>query len=380
MRYYIGARNNARTGALATLDCRSARAHTVTGVSLVPVNAEPRRPAAAARRATLADLATQARIGVLPGTPPGFDAVGASDAQLARLNYPRRPDQKLYPAAYLVWRKLVTTRGAYVPPGSVADPSVHGPARAVTPRSRRVAISDATSFGSATSQNWSGSVISGQPLPFIETFGQWNVPAVSTAGNDGSGYSANWVGTDGWGSSDVVQDGTTEYAWQWWIFGGQSYWAWYEFYPDYSHAMSNLSISPGDDVFAIAFAFFDGSGGVWGEYEVYDNTTGLGSAASELEPAGTFYTGTSAEWIEERPLAGPTFGPLPDYGDLQMTSTGATTSDDNTYFADGSNTFNANDMQTNIIMTSDGSWTGDWLSLGYAAGPDEVAFDWLRWL
>jgi hypothetical protein len=63
-----------------------------------------------------------------------------------------------------------------------------------------------------------------------------------------------------------------------------------------------------------------------------------------------------------------------------MTSVGATTSDDNTYFADGSNTFNANDTQTNVIMTSDGSWTGDWLSLGYAAGPNDVTFDWLRWL
>jgi hypothetical protein len=115
VRYFVTTRPDARTGALSMVECRSATAHTVIGLTLIPGPAVPQKRPSATRPATIADIATTARFGVLPGTPAGFNVTQASDAQLARLGYPFRPDQRLHPAAYAIWHKLVTTPGAYVP-------------------------------------------------------------------------------------------------------------------------------------------------------------------------------------------------------------------------------------------------------------------------
>jgi len=381
VRYVITVRADARSEALATLECRNRATHTLTGFTIVPGKFAAPTPRAAARRPlAIADLATDARFGVLPGTPHGFDVTRASDAQLVALGYPRRPDAHLSPQAYLIWRKLVTTPGAYVDPGVVVTPRVHGPVRNLRRRAaHRSIFSGATTYG-ATTPNWSGVVATNTPAAFSDVVGQWSVPGVSTNGNLGAGYSSAWVGIDGFGTGDVVQDGTESDAFDDYFFSYASYYAWYEFYPDYAHALSNVPVSPGDSVFAISTTYVDNNGYVNGSYYFYDVSAGTGTVASELIPAGAPYSGSSAEWIVERPTVGGGLSPMPDYGSAQISSTFAQTTDGDLFYADGSNSFGANDIMYDLLMTSDGTYNGDLLSDGYVQDANDVDFLYFNWL
>jgi len=379
--YFVTVPPNARTGDLATVECRNANRHTIDGVTVLLGAPAAARPIVPVRRATIEDLATNARMGVLPGTPTGFDVTSASDAQLARLGYPMRPDQRIHPYAYTIWRKLVTTPGAYITAGGIVNPEVRGPASRSTPRATRRGVMAGTSFTTVTSSNWSGDVIDGQPAAFDDVLGAWTVPSVSTDGNFGGSYSSTWVGIDGWGNNDVVQDGTEQDAtgfgpWGQWTI----YYAWYEFFPNQQVAMSNVSVSPGDQILAESFTGYDSTGTLNGYYWLYDYTSNQGAFTNAAIPAGASFAGASAEWIEERTTVNNALYPMPDYGNVQMSSTEALTNDGNVYHADGSNAFGAGDSQLNVIMTSNGLLSGDWLSEGYDYGPNNVGFHYLGWI
>jgi len=383
VRYFITVPPNGRTGGLATLECSNANSHTIGGVTvLLTAPAATRRPIVPVRRATIEDLATNARIGVLPGTTGGFDVTSASDAQLARLGYPMRPDQRIHPYAYTIWRKLVTTPGAYVAAGGIVNPEVRGPASRSTAHATRRGVMASTSFTTVTSSNWSGDVVNGQPAAFDDILGAWTVPSVSTDGNVGASYSSTWVGIDGWSNNDVVQDGTEQDAIDFGYFGGQFsvYYAWYEFFPNPQIAMTNLSVSPGDQILAESFTGYDSTGTLNGYYWLYDYTSNQGAFTNATIPASASFAGASAEWIEERTTENNALYPMPNYGNVQMSSTAALTNDGNVYHADGSNAFGASDSQLNVIMTSNGLLSGDWLSEGYDIDPNNVGLHYLAWI
>ncbi|MEV7393203.1 G1 family glutamic endopeptidase [Streptomyces sp. NPDC091215] len=97
------------------------------------------------------------------------------------------------------------------------------------------------------SANWSGYVAVGAHYLVQAT---WVVPAVSCT--SGSQYSSVWVGLDGYNSSTVEQIGTEADC----SNGTPVYYAWYQFYPDQRHTLSD-PVHAGDKL--TAFSAYSGA-------------------------------------------------------------------------------------------------------------------------
>ena len=168
---------------------------------------------------------------VLPKVPPrGFDPLKASNEDLVTYSYPRRPPFE-NEEAYAIWRAIVAgplpiREDLYLQSGTAPD----------------YQLSFDIPFSSGreeTSRNWSGLVAhSTGNNPFMSVFGLWQVPAVSAPMGAGNGdfRCSTWIGLDGTRRSlpSMPQIGTTQRvhvvggvtriefeAWsQWWALGG----------------------------------------------------------------------------------------------------------------------------------------------------------------
>ena len=130
--------------------------------------------------------------------------------------------------------------------------------------------------------------------------GSWTVPTVT---GSGTGYSAIWVGIDGYQSSTVEQIGTEQDA------GGD--YAWYEMYPAASQTISSLAASAGDNITA-SVAYSNGTFTL----TIKDTTTGNRSPPNG---PGANLQRSSAEWIVEAPSSGGVL-PLANFGTATFTS------------------------------------------------------------
>ena len=143
------------------------------------------------------------------------------------------------------------------------------------------------SAASKNSYDWSGYVA--RDGGFSSVSGAWSVPRVEPRGSAGSSELASWVGIGGAnGAHDLIQTGTNAIV----ANGNVSYTAWYELYPAPS-VIVPLSVSAGDSIFASVAAL---GGGRWFIY-IEDRSTG-GSYHAIVHYRST---GSSAEWIVERP-------------------------------------------------------------------------------
>jgi Peptidase A4 family len=162
--------------------------------------------------------------------PRGFDPLKASNEDLVSYAYPRRPPPE-NEEAYGIWRAIVsgslpTREDLYLRLGTTPDYQL----------SFNVPFS---SGREETSRNWSGLVAhSTGNNPFMSVFGLWQVPVVSAPMGMGSGdfRCSTWIGLDGTRRSlpSMPQIGTTQRvhvvrgvakidfeAWsQWWAVGG----------------------------------------------------------------------------------------------------------------------------------------------------------------
>ena len=182
------------------------------------------------------------------------------------------------------------------------------------------------------SANWSGYVASGSDYNQVEA--SWYVPTVSCPVNV-TAYSGQWIGIDGYSSSEVEQIGTEADC----LSGSPSYDAWYEMVGDSAVnngdevelSPSTYPVHPGDAMSAdIEYGTQTGED-VW-NLNIVDSTQEW-NFDSTIDFAGA--SRSSAEWIIERPeLAGnpPTLADLADFGTTTMS--GAYASDNGT--TDGS--------------------------------------------
>ena len=159
--------------------------------------------------------------------------------------------------------------------------------------------------GTLESENWSGYAVTGSS--FTEAKGSWTVPTVNCSLTPGT-YSSFWVGLDGYSSSTVEQTGTDSDC----NGSRPSYYAWYEFYPNPSELIRNLTISPGDQMSAeVSY-----SGGEF-TITITDETTGQShTKISRVSGAAR----SSAEWIAEAPCCtrGGGILPLSDFGTVSL--------------------------------------------------------------
>lgn len=248
------------------------------------------------------------------------DPMLLSDSELRQRGYPYRPDPQKAPGAYAGWLAAVSRPSVRITPRLVARPDrFHGPARIIP------------------QNNWCGFALAGGASPFNWVMGEWTVPAVvpepaQFAFGSTATHSSLWIGLDGDGSSDVVQDGTEQAASLY--FGGlwtvQSYYAWYEWYPVAEQAIANFPINPNDNIFSeVAVIGADGlrdaNGNTGWFYLENLSTNPVQVVTFETPmPGNTAFFGSSADWIMERPTVNGALADLSNFGWASMWSAAAT--------------------------------------------------------
>ncbi len=147
------------------------------------------------------------------------------------------------------------------------------------------------------SSNWSGYAVTGANGSVSYVAGSWVVPAVNTAT---SGYSAVWVGIDGYSSNTVEQTGTEEDV----VGGRASYSAWYEVYPSYSVTINSMTVKANDSMTASVSYVAATNKFTLTIKDVTENE----SYSISLAAKGA--ARSSAEWVVEAPSSG--------YGELAL--------------------------------------------------------------
>ena len=244
--------------------------------------------------------------------PAGFDPRTATDRQLLHHGFPRRPHAVSEAAWRAAWDKAFSRPTNWIAPVFQEMPGrTHGPLR---PAGRRKALKAATGGAAAapanaTSNNWSGAAdFSGRGTPYTWVAGQWTVPNPH-APSAGSFYSSQWVGIDGWNSSDVLQAGTETQITQILWFTVTNVYTWWEWFPAGEVAITNLPVTPGDVMYCLICVNSTTSATVY----FSNQASGVSTSFTITAPRGTTLTGNVAEWVVERPSIGGNVAALTDY-------------------------------------------------------------------
>ncbi len=261
-----------------------------------------------------------------------------SNQELLEAGYPMRPDPKQAPGAYASWLRAVSEPVTLVSPETVPLPG----------------FIDSPTTQQSTS-NWSGfeldpsnvttTTASGpQPDPYDWVTGTWIVPSV-TGEPIWLTNSVLWIGLDGAGTTDLIQDGTQQNStaggvsmpMPWWF---STYWVWTTILPNPNpnqptEEPTNLVVTAGDMMFSqvwIANPVISGSQTHSGPptptgnsafFYVQDLTT-RAVFISPPEPLNfsspVSFTGQTAEWIMERPayVGSPSDIILPDLANYDV--------------------------------------------------------------
>jgi hypothetical protein len=135
------------------------------------------------------------------------------------------------------------------------------------------------------SSNWAGYAVGGGRHTSVSA--QWTVPAVSATARPG--YSALWVGIDGFTNDALIQAGTEADFYD----GVAHYTAWWEILPAPAVTIHSLSVRAGDRV-SVKIARVSA-----GRWRVTIKDARSGSYTTTRAYSGP---ATSAEWIEEAPI------------------------------------------------------------------------------
>jgi hypothetical protein len=234
------------------------------------------------------------------------DPLSLSDEEIRARHYPPRPDAAKNPAAYADWRDLVSSAPTLITAHMVNNPSTsHGPS-----------VANANDG----SNNWSGYVITspGNTPVYSFVYGEWYVPQVYAEGGfSNSHHSSEWVGIDGWGTPDVVQDGTEQNTVTFFWVQTSNYHAWTEWFPYSSKAVSNFPVDPNDYIKAWTWAG-DASGrfsanATVGWFYLCNTTKNACTESSTNIPPGITFNGHQAEWVMERPSVNGSLSTLAQY-------------------------------------------------------------------
>lgn len=255
------------------------------------------------------------RVRTFPPPPRGFVPLDASAQELARHGFPARPDSVI--SARVAQRWVAAFRR--YPDFEHLSPEFREMEHRHVPNARTE--KDSEGAVNATSYNWSGSVLflaSGEVFKWIS--GSWTVPHVYPApGATGTQYSSAWLGIDGDGSGDVLQAGTESDT-------DGSCLAWFEWYPNFAIAISNLPVAPGDVVSLVLCA----TSTTEAQMSIGNITAKKYTSFSFTAPQGTVLAGNCAEAIVEAPTVNGQQAQLPLYGEVFFDDTVAH-SDKNAY-------------------------------------------------
>jgi len=239
--------------------------------------------------------------------PAHFDAVSATDEDLSAYGFPPRPNATQEPAAYARWAAAVGSQPERLVPELLKTAVYHGP---------HIPTGAKTIANAATSSNWSGytadtGAASWSSSSFSTVAADFIVPAVSAQSCNGTWeYSSAWAGIDGYASSDVLQAGVEADAMCAQGLTQTYYSPWYEWYPNASTRITNLTAAAGQTFYVHVWATTATAGHAYVENLNTNQSVSINFSA----PSGTKLRGESAEWVVESPSVNGSLATLPTYG------------------------------------------------------------------
>jgi hypothetical protein len=230
----------------------------------------------------------------------GFDPREASDEDLRYYGFPPRPNQAQEPDAYATWARAMAASKHRVVPELQQTSITHGPAHA-----RSVTDPGAEDEGPYKDYSWSGYVVTGSAKKYGKTsfetvFSHIAVPVANQANGACTGdwdYADSWVGIDGFKTNSVLQAGVEFDAYCNKSATAAYYSFWYGWYPNGAVRITNLPVSPGDDIWVEVW----NDSATQGYAYLVNFTTDQAVEVSLTAPSGVSLTGNSVEWITERP-------------------------------------------------------------------------------
>jgi peptidase A4-like protein len=253
---------------------------------------------------------------ILPGLTEA-EAQQLSDDELINRGYSMRPDAATSPDQYAQWLDRVSQPMTLVPSHLVSRSDISHHTQGIQ-------------GGVSDNYNWSGYVANHKKRSYSAVSGDWNVPEIIYAEANNNTYSAFWIGLDGYGLSDLEQAGTEQDTVDLEPFGYfANYSAWTELLPNQLTEQDvSLSPNPGDRM-SVEVWMSTGSGapnakGGYAAFRLVDVTQSQGTGAIYTPLDGTYYYGSEAEWIMERPCLASVgenctqFAELSDYDNAQM--------------------------------------------------------------
>lgn len=199
--------------------------------------------------------------------------------------------------------------------------------------------------------NWSGyENTSGSASTFNAVHGNWTQWTPGNCNCSGTTDEVTWVGLGDDGNGSLLQDGTRYY-------GSQSY-AWFEYLHPCSTSGCNISIQPAQSVpygtTVHAYVGWGVTGTGHFDYQVSDVTTGQYYLNGSTTLNNTYYNGSTAEYINERPThcSSGCYYPLTNYGSPMGWA-------DAQYHTPGGTWQNfTNTSFTDLEMSNDSNWYG----------------------
>ena len=165
---------------------------------------------------------------------------------------------------------------------------------------------------SFASLSWAGYLISNDfAVPPIQITGinaSWTVPTVNPSSSDT--YSSSWIGIGGQNDKTLIQAGTEQNS----VNGDETYYAWYELLPNFSVAVDEIDLAPGDS-FAVSITLANNQTNQW-LIQMRDATNGQGFIKTVTYNSSRL----SGEWIMERPHVNKMITSLADFGSVTFSS------------------------------------------------------------
>lgn len=234
-----------------------------------------------------------------PVPPPGFSPVSATNAQLREYGMPPRP---ITAPGLASWTRMMATyRRTPVPDIEVMTKAWDPSAQPTT----------SSPVGAASNSHWSGWLGDSNYQEFVAAQANYTQPTAENTSCTNSDETT-WVGLGGWNSQKLVQDGT----WSPTSSGtpcssGSNYCAWYEYLNGTlgisATILSNVDVRAGNSIHS--YVAYETSNGLI-DYYVADNSTGTYQALEVAGVGTTYYDGSSADFIAERPDVNGSFTPL----------------------------------------------------------------------
>lgn len=226
------------------------------------------------------------QVSEFPVPPTSFRPDNASNAQLLEYGFPSRPTDAL---------ALAQWRADFSDYRNTGTPQICLTKKFVEPY---IVAPMAGTAGTANSYNWSGTT-ENAPDAWVAVSGNWVQSAAGSCGcGTGNTDEASWVGLGGYYTQSLIQAGTDMYG------TPSNLYAWFEYlHPCEPYGcnvqevdLQNVTVAAGDSIHV--FVSYETSSG---------SADCLVCSAGSCQPMlmqlnSTYYDGSSAEWIDERPM------------------------------------------------------------------------------